>query len=291
MKFQDILQQYKIPYIDGNGKHHHARAGWIQFDCPFCGRNTGKYHMGYSQQFHYVNCWRCGKKSVADAVIALLNINYSSAQALLKDIIPDVIARKQAEIHTLRTPKGIRPLLRIHQRYLEKRGFDCAELVRLWDIQSIGIGGGSQTGKIYIPITYHGQTVSWLTRSIQEEGSRYFHAPKTCESMNKKDVLYGEEYCRHAIAVTEGVTDAWKIGPGATATLGMDFSQSQILRISAYPLRVICFDNEPVAQQQATRLADLLSLYPGDTYNVVLDSKDPGAASTAEIKKIRKLMK
>jgi hypothetical protein len=108
--------------------------------------------------------------------------------------------------------------------------------------------------------------------------------------MSRKDLLYGEDYCRDAIVVTEGPTDAWRIGPGAVATFGLAYSRAQVLRISRYPLRVICFDSEPEAQRQARRMRDELTAFPGETVIVRLDSKDAASAKPKEVRQLREFL-
>jgi len=68
----------------------------------------------------------------------------------------------------------------------------------------------------------------------------------------------------------------------------MDNLSEQVERIAKYPVRAVCYDNEPDAQQRARELADRLSVLPGDTYNITLDSKDPGEATRKEIERIRR---
>jgi hypothetical protein len=51
----------------------------------------------------------------------------------------------------------------------------------------------------------------------------------------------------------------------------------------------VCFDGEPEAQARARTLARTLSLYPGVTWNVKLESgEDPATADQEEIKELRK---
>ena len=73
------------------------------------------------------------------------------------------------------------------------------------------------------------------------------------------------------------------------ATFGLSYSQEQFQKMLAHPLRIVCYDNAPVARKVANKLADALSLFPGETYNVVLSSDDPGDASPKEIKELRRM--
>jgi hypothetical protein len=102
-------------------------------------------------------------------------------------------------------------------------------------------------------------------------------------------LLYGWDYVRQGVIVVEGPTDVWRVGPGAVGTLGLSVSATQIALLSKVPTRVICFDTEPQAQRRASALADALSVMPGTTYKVELDSADPGKATRKEIRRLRKL--
>jgi len=191
---------------------------------------------------------------------------------------------------TLILPKGIGELLPAHQRYLKKRNFNFRSLSRLWGVKGLGIHA-TLPWRLFIPIHYHGKIVSWTTRSISNKGVRYLSAPADHEEINHKKLLYGEDHCRHAIIIHEGPIDVWRTGPGSVATCGTGFSRSQVLKICKYPIRVICFDNEKEAQQRATELCDLVEPFPGETYNVTLNSKDAAEADETEVNQLREFLK
>jgi len=68
---------------------------------------------------------------------------------------------------TLRLPPGLGPLQWCQRRYLERRGFDPDHLAKFWGVQGIGLEGVTKglPWRIFIPITRHGQTVSWTART------------------------------------------------------------------------------------------------------------------------------
>lgn len=288
--FEQILINYNIHYKTEG--HHHCRSGWIQFDCPFCGKGTNKYHMGYSLDGRFANCWRCGHHSLASTIAELtgLSIKSKQLQSVVKSLPSEKIeiVERRGKLELPNTGK----LLKQHKEYLRSRGFDnIEELETLWNIKGIGIDA-NLAWRIFLPIYYNGEVVSWTTRSISKETKRrYIGAAAHQEIIDKTHLLYGQHYARHAVIVCEGPFDVWKIGPGAVGTFGLNFSQQQILQLLKYPVRYICMDNEIVAQQRARGLADMLSLYPGDTYNIQLDSKDAGSASEKELKRLRRLVR
>ena len=289
MEFEQILKDNNITYVTA-GQHRHCRTGWIQFDCPFCGQGTHKYHMGFNLEYHITNCWRCGGHSVIDTLKELLGAPFHTVKELLKDIPKAKVQQTIQTTGKLKLPDGLKPLQKQHKKYLKARGFNPAELETLWKLQGTTIHA-DLSWRLFIPIHVGDQIVSWTTRSISDNAQRrYIGASKEHEAINKTQVLYGEQYCRHAIMICEGPADVWKIGPGAVATMGLNFSAAQIEAMLKYPTRIICLDNEKKAQARAEVLADMLSVYEGNTFNVQLDSKDAGSATKKEINRLRKLI-
>lgn len=291
MKFKDILSEYNIPTAPAG--HHHAREGWIQIDCPYCGRDSHKWHMGYSIESNFVNCWRCGSHRLINTLMEITGLPYNQIRKLLDKFEDSYFKKRQKPIGRLVIPSGVRPLRQalhsVHKKYLRDRGFDWKEIERVWKIY--GIRNASKLAwRIWIPIYYHGEIVSWTTRSISRSPRivRYISAKEDEEAIPHKHLLYGEDFARHGIIVLEGVTDVWRIGPGAVATFGSGYSQEQLERIAKYPVRAICFDNEPEAQKRARRLSNDLSVFTGETFNVTLDAKDAAEESERNINRLRK---
>lgn len=288
MQFADLLALHNIPHKT-QGKY--CRPGWVQFQCPFCegGADPDKLYCGFNLQYHYVNCWRCGKHPLQQTIAKLLKIPYQECKQLEQRLDRERVTpgtRVHIAAGVVRLPKGTGPLLAPHKQYLRSRRYDVADLERLWEIKGIGLAT-QLAWRILIPIHYQGQIASWTTRSLVDSGVRYISASPDQEAINHKELLYGQDYARDAVIVCEGPFDVWRIGPGAVATLGTGYSQSQVLALSKYPCRVICFDTEPAAQERARALCDSLSVFDGQTYNVTLDSKDPGSATQREIDKLR----
>jgi len=285
--FVEILQEAGVPVASGD--HRHSRDNWVQIDCPWCGPNSGKFHLGYNLSGQYLNCWRCGKKDLAKTIQALTGADWHAAKDLIRQIPRE---RGAVKIHhgNLQNPPRVQPLMPAHRDYLVGRNFpNWQELVDLWDLQSIGIS--PKLGwRLFIPIYHQGQQVSWTTRSIGAEARlRYISADPGHESISHKKILYGEDYCRHACIITEGPLDTWAIGPGAVATLGTSYSRSQLAALAKYTVRAICFDAG--AEETASRLMSELLLFPGETINIRLESgSDPASADKEEIQDVRDLV-
>lgn len=286
MTFKEILSEYNIPI--GSSGHYHVREGWIQFDCPYCSRDSEGWYMGYSIEGNFVNCWRCGSHPLINTVMEITKLSYKQVKKLLDNLEGHHFEKKKP-LGKLVMPTGIKKLHSAHKYYLHDRGFNWKEIERVWKIWGIGIAS-RLSWCIWIPIHYHGEIVSWTTRSISSNPkvTRYVSASLNEEAIFHKELLYGEDFARHAVIVVEGIFDAWRIGQGAVATFGSGYSQEQLERIAKYPTRAICFDNELEAQKRARRLSNDLSVFSGDTYNVVLDKKDAADESRANIKRLRR---
>lgn len=280
--FAEILDELGVDY-ETEGPN--TRPGWLQMMCPWC---MGEDYLGFNTFGNYCNCWRCGYKSAIDLLLKTSNVTFKQAKELTSDLTTSGFQRADIRQGTLTLPDGIGKLLQPHRKYLKGRGFNVQELKRLWGIQGIG-PIGEHRWRIFIPIHLNGVVVSWTTRSISDKVAvRYLSASLDEESVPHKTLLYGEDYCRHSVVVCEGPIDVWRIGPGAVATCGVGFKEAQILRLSKYPVRVVCFDSERQAQRRAKKLCDALEVFSGTTYRVELDSKDPGSATKREIRKIRR---
>jgi len=287
MDFRELLADLNIDTAPEG--HHHGRDGWINFDCPFCGAGTSKYHMGLNTRGGYVNCWLCGPHNLVETLAELSGNPQSRIKHFLKNVERPRYQQQTEHTGVLREPRGVRPLMRAHREYLRGRDLSVKDMKRLWNLGGIGLHPQLQW-RIYIPITYLGRVVSWTTRSLSDHGTRYISAPSQDEAIPHKSLLFGEDYCRHACIVHEGPFDVFRTGPGAVCTCGAGYSRSQILRISKYPRRVICYDNEPEAQRRARAICDELEPFPGETLNVVLDSKDAGSATPKETRYLRSLL-
>lgn len=290
MTFEDILRENGIPYHT-TGKH--TSFGWIQFDCPFCGKDTGKFHMGFNLESKFVNCWKCGYHHLDSMLRELIP---SLTQPLVKEMLEDKstyheIARK---IGTYKEPKGITPRMETAQRrYLKNRRFNPDALIRQWGIQGIGLAG-SPPWRLFIPVIHQGVKVAWQTRSLNDLPNvpRYLSSSVDDSKHHLKSLLYGEDYCRNAIIICEGPTDVWRIGPGAVATFGTAVTPAQVYRISKYPVKAICFDDNRVAQVAADMLAEqLLDISGGPIHNFHIgEGLDPGSMDPEQVKEIRQLI-
>ena len=287
--FIDLLQSHGVPYIEEG--HHHCRPGWVQMDCPNCSPGSSRWRMGFNLGYRYLNCYLCGKRPLGDTVASLCGIPLGEALAALRNVAAgESTLAPVKRTGTFKPPKGIGPLLKAHRTYLKGRGFNPQEIADTWGAGGIGIAS-SLSWRIYIPAIVAGVPVSWTTRSISDTGTRYLSAPAPCEAVPIKELLYGCDLAGHSISIHEGPLDAWTVGPGAVATCGVGYSRTQLALMAGYPVRFICFDNEPDAQKRAEKLGRDLAALPGSTHNVTMSGKDANRSPKSEIRELRKMLR
>lgn len=266
--------------------HHHSRAGWIQFRaCPNCGSQN--YHLGFNVAGKYFSCWKCGSKKTID-ILRHLGAQREQIGEFFQELklLP---TQRHRPAGKLTEPKHRGPLKKAHKDYLESRNFDWEVLSQLWELEGIGLST-QLAWRIYIPIIENNRRVSWTTRAIGSKVTqRYLSANGEQEAVPHKECIYGIDYACHSIVITEGPTDAWRIGPGACALFGTAFTTPQISKLSRFPFRYILFDNEATAQRQARKLADQLSAFPGETHILECDAEDPGSMKEKDVQLLRKL--
>lgn len=288
MNLIELLTLYKIPIKQG-GEHRHVTANFIGFDCPYCSKQSGKFKLGYNLQTGFTSCWTCGPirlvSALADITGESVHVLQSHLETIERIALPSVQHRGQ-----LKLPSSLGPLLKVHKKYLSERGFNPDQLEKLWGVRGIGIAA-RLSWRIWIPICFGGEVLSWTTRSVADDPKlRYINAKPSEERVEAKSLLFGHDYVRNSIIVCEGPFDAMRIGPGAVATMGLGVTKKQVKKISMFPRRFLCFDNQEIAQQRARKLCAELSVFPGETFNLQIDAKDPASASKKEINQIRKLL-
>ena len=258
--------------------------GWINLQCCWC--DDGGKHLGWNIHGSYFNCWRCGGHRTDDTIVELLNIAEHEAVVVLHryNLRPGAVIEERRLI--VRPDEcivpGSSPLGLIHEAYLMKRGYDSDHLQQLWQLRGTGYAvQGTNKFRIMCPIYYDGRVVSWQGRDITGRSPlRWKSCAKELEVRDHKHCLGGEQLVPgDAVAIVEGFTDAWRLGPGAVCTFGTDYLIQQVSLLRHYKRRFHVLDSadkDPNAQAQADKLANMCSAFPGEDIIAELDTGDPG---------------
>jgi len=286
MSVREFLQDNNVPMAPDH--HHHRTHGFeVQVDCPYCSPDSHRYRMGLAAT--HASCWQCGSKPIVETLNLLTGLHWQKVREFLKGV-PGHAREGKKPKGLLELPYGLGPLQVAHRKYLVERGFNPDKLAKLWGLQGIGLSP-THPWRIFIPVFRHGETVSWTTRSLSADGIRYKSAEAGQEAVSMKEVLYGGDLAGHTALICEGPVDAWAIGPGAVAILGLAYSTAQLLLMSKFPRRVIAFDNEINAQKRARKLCRDLSVFPGETHCLTFSCKDAAETLLRKPKEIREARK
>lgn len=286
MSFDAIgfFQHYNITYITEG--HKHCTQGWVQVKCPFCRSNSG-WHLGFDFDKSWWNCWRCGYHRTWDVVLALLDGNKREATEAVRVFKGRPVAkRKRARQYNreLELPPDLQPLTKSARKYLLGRNFDPDMLEAIWRIQSTS-NIGNLKYRIFIPIYVNNIMVSWQCRDITDKSKmKYLAQEESKEIINNKDTLYGlDQATGQSCVVVEGVTDVWRLGPGAVAVFGIKYRPEQVITlIENFQSFNLLFDPEPQAKIQAGKLAADLVAMGGKVKIWEFEESDPGDMSQEE---------
>ena len=289
MKIFDAVQFYRdnnIPFVTEG--HKHSQPGWVQIKCPFCTGNPG-WHLGYSLSQGCFSCWRCGGHSVLWTIKTLLNTSKLKTKVIIQtykgsSIRPVGMTRAHKKLKNIDLPPGtLEKLSPPAKKYLTKRGYDPEKLEKIWGLKSTGPIGDYKF-RIIVPIYFEDHLVSYQGRDFTNRQSLPYKAcAKKDESKDHKDCLYGLELVEEdTVVVVEGITDVWRLGPGAVATFGIKFKTSQINLLKNFKRVFVLFDPEPQAQAQARKLVETLCNLGVEAEWLELekeDGEDPGEMS------------
>jgi len=285
-----LCQRYRVPYLESGSPH--CGVGWVQLDCPWC-QDSDDWHLGFNIDGGYFHCWKCGGHSAVSVVSALLHINDAAT-------VRSIIGRYQRtgtheasapiERHTnIDPPAGCGPLSPPHRRYLKRRRYRPGHLSRLWGIRGTRYSVPGWSWRIIIPIRNASHDiVAYQGRAIASSVEPKYRMSRNEDIVDDPHtLLYGiEKVPGDTVLIVEGVTGVWRLGPGAVATFGIDWHTQQANILRKYRRRFIMFDPEKEAQQQATKLANWMSIYPGETELIDGLSSDPGDLTDAAAQSI-----
>lgn len=267
--------------------------GWVQIKCPHCRDKTN--HCGINVASMHVNCWKCGHHFLDNTISELLGITKKESKELINIYIKSARYHLQKEeklkpVTSITLPEGTGDLTKLHRDYLLSRNFSPKKIKKIF-----GIKGTSHLGdyafRIIAPITYNGRLVSYQGRDVTGRSSiRYKACEKSNEIIHHKHMLYAIDHAKElsrTVVVVEGITDVWRLGPGAVCTFGTSWKQAQLLLLFKHFDNIfIIFDPEEPAQEKAHALAWGLSSL-GKTVEIItgLDT-DPGDMSEEEAEKL-----
>ena len=277
-------------------------SGWIGVCCPFCD-NDPAFHLGINlsnPRFtrNYIHCWRCGKKgNITHLIKEKEKCSWSAINAILEKYkdrtlihlrTEDKFQRKTESDHIL--PSDARKVfLPVHMNYLYSRRYDPDIVVPKYDLYACPQYGDHKY-RIIVPVYMEHKIMTYVgidtTKKLNE---RYKAASHEKSILFSKECIYGIDSCGDVGIVVEGILDQWRIGDGAIATFGVEYTKAQI-RILIWKLKRAFVMYDAGAEEQADKLAwDLAVFMPKNKVEVLqLKQGDPDDLSDSDVRWIRK---
>jgi len=288
-----IYQDYGIAHQTEG--HKHCREGWVNTECPFCTGNPG-LHLGWNIEDEYFKCWRCGYHPPVKTLSAVLNLPIQDVVTLIQNygVVRSYVKKIPKGKKKFILPSGIVELQQRHIDYLKKRNFNPSKLEQIWGIKGTGplsyLKEFDYRFRIYIPIYWNGELVSYDTRDITDKAfAKYKACPVDREIRERKKILYGNQEAWGSTGIcVEGALDVWRLGESACATSGISYTPEQVRELAkAFTKIAVIYDDEPQAIKQGRKLVKDLQFRNVDAYQIKIDG-DPGAMSPSKAKKLVK---
>jgi len=292
-----FYRDHHIPYfVEGT---EHTRPGWVQTQCPYCSGRVGD-HLGFNQAFGYFNCWRCGPHPVIFTLSRQTGMTASAVRSIIGSYQtrrPVKPVKIEVRRYAFKFPSGTGQIAKAHEKYLVKRNYKPAEVERVWQVMGTGpvavLDGIDYKFRLVVPIILDNKIVSFQARDITGKARlRYLACPKQRELLDHKFTLYGLDQCNdnERVVIVEGIFDAWRIGPGAVATFGIQYTKQQVHRlVDSFTKALVVYDDELQAQRQARQLQGMLEMY-GITTDVGTAPGDPDTFSKKDLDDIKTWM-
>ena len=221
--------------IFGEPHNHNEESGQIEFNCPECDNDEGKFNLAVNYLSGVYKCWSCKDTNNMSGPLSKLIKKYGNPEhlSLFYDICPDFVpisVKKELEIVTL--PEEFKsltipnPKSRYYNeamKYLNGRniGMDLIDYYNLGYAES-----GKYFSRIILPsYNANGEINFFSTRSFSKSVKpKYLN----CEA-NKKEIIFNEKMINWdaTIYLVEGPFD-FLVTPNAIPLLGKYISDNYI---------------------------------------------------------------
>lgn len=263
--------------------------GWIGINCIFC--NDASTHLGINRESGVFTCFKCGTKGFFTRIIQIFdNCSYHKAKSILEKLKTYSNIEEPVNIFTdkVKIPYGIddKPS-KLHTKYLEERNFDIKKIIKKYKIM-FGHVVGEFKHRIIIPFFFNHEIVTFTSRSIFKEAElKYKHLAKHKSVLDAKKTLYNIDTIRDKAIIVEGPLDVWRIGDGAIALSGTNFTTDQLRLLLGVKTIFILFDQDAI--NKAYKFSDQLIANHIEVLH--LDKGDPSDMNESEIFHLRKELK
>jgi len=270
-------------------------SGWIGIKCPWCGDSSN--HLGLNLKGKFINCWRCGKKGDITILIRELEqCSFSRAKAVIEEFQDRSFIELRRDIQKRHATGEILPkeatkkFPELHLDYLWSRNFDPEIVIPKYGLLACD-NMGKYKFRIIAPVFQDGKIVNFTGRDVTGEAkNKYRHCPNEEAIIPMKQCLYNLDTVHDAVLIVEGPTDVWRMGDGCVATMGIEWTQTQINLLMGRGIKraYFLFDAEEHAQKQAKKMGLQLSMFIPEVRALEIPQGDPGDLETQTVQEVRR---
>ena len=291
---KEYLDNRGVGY-DESGKN--VQDGWIGVQCLWCDDESN--HLGIDLERKGINCFRCPVKgTIIKLIMRVDNCSFAESLRVVKKFSHISALTDRRSLGPEQMPQSVtrleldalaeNELLKLHHDYLASRNFDPQYIFDKYQLRCNGPLGNFNL-RLIIPFYERKRLVTFTTRDVTGKARiPYIHCAKLKSILHPKDTLYNIDTVEDTALVLEGVTDVWRMGDGAVATMGDKWTAKQLTLLKNLKRCFILYDTEDEAQENAERLAYNLSITVPDVHVLGLEEGDPADISPDDAKSIRK---
>jgi DNA primase len=281
------LQSRNIRYWT-SGKN--VSRGWVGINCLFCVDRSN--HLGINLSSKAFSCHSCGEKgNVFKLIQEIEGVNFPEAVKILNEFSGGEYVRKEKHFQSKvvfpeGTTKNFAPT---HIDFLIKRGYNPEEVIEKYDLYATG-PIGAYKHRIIIPIYMNQRLVSFVGRDVTEKQEiPYKNSSENTSIKDPKHCLYNvDSVLQNKAIIVEGILDAWRIGDGAVATFGKQYTHEQIRLLKGLKKVFVLYDAD--AGSLAEKLAYDVSCVVSDVVVLTLDEGDPDNMTLDDVRHLRKIV-
>lgn len=281
--------------FDYEGKN--IQQGWIGLKCPFCHDHSN--HGGINLDSNWFKCWVCGRiKSPIEVIKKVEGCGWGKAYHVAREYLNREFKQKNPGLtrsnfdygQSILPKEAKKKFPNLHRKYLENRGFDPDKLIEKFDLYAVDLVGDYKY-RIVAPVYINGEIVNFVAADVtKKQKIPYKNAPNKAVKIVRAEIVYNIDSARDFLVVVEGLTDVWRLGDGAGATLGVAFTEQQLALIAGKKFERIYVMYDADAEEQAERLANQLSAVCQKVIVILLEEGDPADLSQSEADKIMRMM-
>jgi DNA primase len=275
--------------VDTSGKN--IAGGWIGINCLFCIDPSN--HLGINLQSKAFSCFKCGETGSAVKLIQTIEgiQDVGEALSIMKKFGGGFYSPEERQYQSkVKLPIGAsKKLDECHISFLENRRFP-KEVIDKYDLYGVGPIGDFKY-RVIIPIYMNNRMLGFVGRDVTGYAQiPYLNSSPESSIKDVKHCLYNmDNVLRKTVVIVEGIFDAWRIGDGAVATLGVKYTHEQLLLLRGMKKAFVLFDADAITM--AHSLAhDLSSIVP-NVEVLELETGDPDDLSDEDVKSLRKDIK